>query len=160
MTTPLPAGLTRFTGANTMSAQDASGALFLCFQDMQNYGRLVVIRNGLATEVPLGVILIGRPSLECNPLVGLWVVGSAEADRYHVPARVAVPGYVPFVLERGGVAPQVIAPDSPIAVLYGGTYQPSDLDTPAEIAQRLSKTNAAVHQVVAILEALGMVTRG
>jgi len=73
---------------------------------------------------------------------------------------VSVPGYVPFVLEGGGVAPQVIDKGSPIDVLYHGVYQPSDLDTPAEIALRLSKTNAAVHQLIAILTAAGVVTRG
>ncbi len=157
MTTALPAGMTRYTGKNTMSAEDADGKLFYAFQKQENKGGLLVVENGIAREIVLSPQLMGHPSLECISHVGLWINGNQETDTRHVPQRIAVPEYVPFA--RDAVPPQVIEKGSPIDLLYTGTYTAADFDTPAETALRVGKQLAAIHQIVAILEAAGIVRR-
>lgn len=159
MTTALPAGMIRYTGASTHATQDATGAIFMAFQKQNNAGSLIVIRDGVATEIVLSPKLAGRPSLDVNPFVGLWVVGNQETDRSHVPQRIAVPEYVPFGLPSGGVTPQVIAVGSAIDLLYIPPYLPSALDTVEELTARFNKLKAAFLEHVALSEAAGVVRR-
>lgn len=158
MTTALPSGMTRYTGASTHATQDASGAIFMAFQKQDNAGGLIVIRDGVAREIVLSPKIAGRPSLDCNPLVGLWVVGNQETDTRHVPQRIAVPEYVPF--GPGTLAPQVIEKGGAIDVLYIPPYLLSALDTVEELTARFNKLKAAFLELVEKVEAAGVVRRG
>jgi hypothetical protein len=151
--------MTRWTGANTMSAQDSTGAIFMAFQKQDNQGGLIGIRAGVSSELLLSPTLAGRPSLECNPFLGLWVVGNQETDTRHVPQRYPVPEYVPFALPAGSITPQAIEQGSAIAALYGGAYQATDLDTPEELVLRFNKLLRAFQQAIRMLEAAGVFRR-
>lgn len=98
--TTLPPGMTRYTGANSFSAQDAEGKIFYIFQSGSgDFGKLVMVRDGVSTEIP--VPIEGRPSLECNPAVGLWAIGNKESGPRATPPRYPIPEYTPFKTTGG-----------------------------------------------------------
>jgi hypothetical protein len=93
----LPGGITRYTGANTFSVQDAAGNVFFIFQKQHDAGTVIMERpNGESVEVLSTPNDSGRPSLECNPGVGLWLTGNRETGDHATPPRYAVKEYVPF----------------------------------------------------------------
>lgn len=152
--TALPNEIARYTGANAFSAQDAAGNAFYVFQKQNDTGLVVMVYpNGVAREVLSLPSKSGRPSLECNPLVGLWAVGNKESGSRATPPRYPIIEYVPF--ERG-VTSVAIPPDGAIAALYQGVYAPADLDTPQEVALRVSKQLAALNELVDLLKAAGV----
>lgn len=61
-------------------------------------------------------------------------------------------------LEAGGgvKVPVEIPADGAIDVLYSGAYAPTDLDTPQEVALRVSKQLAALNELVGLLKAAGV----
>ena len=125
----LPDGLTRYSGANAFTAQDAAGNVFGVFQGPNDAG-VCVMRRPDGTIVRLNHPPIqGRPSLECNPLAGLWIVGNKEASPREFPPRYSIAEYVPFRLPSApsGVGP--VEEAQPIAALgseawpnYGQPY--------------------------------------
>jgi hypothetical protein len=93
----LPGGITRYTGANTFSVQDAAGNVFFIFQKQHDAGSVIMERpDGSSVEVLSTPEDSGRPSLECNPGVGLWLTGNRETGDHATPPRYAVKEYVPF----------------------------------------------------------------
>jgi hypothetical protein len=93
----LPGGITRYTGANTFSVQDAAGNVFFIFQKQHDAGTVIMERpNGTSVEVLSTPDNSGRPSLECNPGVGLWLTGNRETGDHATPPRYPVKEYVPF----------------------------------------------------------------
>ncbi len=126
----LPNNLTRYTGANAFTTEDAAGNVFAVFQGPLDSGVCVMRRpDGTMTQIALPPI-VGRPSLEVNPLCGLWVVGNREAGPREFPPRYRIAEYVPFVLGPPGSGGPVAAEDAaPIAPLgaeawpnYGQSY--------------------------------------
>jgi hypothetical protein len=105
MTLQLPPRIERYRGANTMSAQDSKGTVFYAFQDDDNIGRLVMVKGGIVTELPTTPQLIGRPSLECNPFVGLWIIGTQETPTTHLPHRLRVTQFVPWSMAAAAAIP-------------------------------------------------------
>jgi hypothetical protein len=104
--TTLPAAITRYTGANTFSAQDFHGNVFYAFQKQNDAGCVVMVAaDGSSTEV-LSIPSSGRPALECNPLAGLWAVGNKETGTRATPPRYPIVQYVPFPV--GAQGPQGI----------------------------------------------------
>lgn len=101
--TTLPNGITRYTGANAFSAQDSAGNIFYVFQKQDDAGSVVMVRpDGSTKEVLSLPAKSGRPSLDCNPLVGLWAVGNKETGSRATPPRYPIPEYIPFKTTGGG----------------------------------------------------------
>jgi hypothetical protein len=95
--TTLPDNLTRFTGANTFTAQDFHGNIFYAFQGPDDTGYVTMAYpDGSSTTVLEMPNHSGRPALECNPLVGLWAVGNKETGSRATPPRYPIVQYVPF----------------------------------------------------------------
>jgi hypothetical protein len=93
----LPNGIERYTGANSFAAQDATGNTFYIFQKQHDAGSVVMkLPDGYMVEVFETPADSGRPSLECNPLRGLWMVGNRESGARNPPPRYPIPEYVPF----------------------------------------------------------------
>jgi hypothetical protein len=95
----------RYTGANSFTAQDAAGNVFIAYQSANaDIGILTMITPSGAeaniTPAPVG----GRPSLECIPHVGLWMVGNKETGSTKPPPRYRITQYVPF--PAGAPGPQ------------------------------------------------------
>ena len=131
--TTLPNGITRYTGANTFTAEDAHGNVFYCFQKQKDAGCVVLVKpDGSATEV-LSIPNSGRPSLDCNPLVGLWAVGNKETGSRATPPRYPIPAYVPFTASGGGGGGFTLLPAPAVASAWSGrTVQGGEwLDVPA-----------------------------
>jgi len=100
--TALPSTITRYTGANAFSAEDAHGNVFYAFQKQNDAGTVVMVTpDGSTTEV-LSLPGSGRPALECNPLVGLWAVGNKETGSHATPPRYRITAYVPFAAGQQG----------------------------------------------------------
>src|SRR5262245_51526421 len=85
----------RYTGAETFCATDHDGKQFYAFQGPNNTGKLVMVENGVAKDITPAHIL-GRPSLEVNPLVGLWLIGNQEVPANVTPPRYPVAEYTPW----------------------------------------------------------------
>ena len=130
----LPDGLARYTGANAFTAEDAAGNVFGVFQGPNDSGVCVMRRpDGTIVRVVHPPIL-GRPSLDCNPLVGLWIVGNKEASPREFPPRYRVAEYVPFATAPGGGEPVAAEDAEPIAPFgdvawpnYGQAYADESL---------------------------------
>ena len=153
-------------GHSTMGAPPPSVALsndgtaYYGVQTKVNGGayafRVYVQSPGTAPATPLetGIRGQGRLNETCGMLIAS---GCAQTGDGKPVIAFVVPGFVGAALEAR--APIVITPDSAIGRLFTGVYQPSDLDTPAEVALRVSKQLAAIHQLVGLLETAGMVRR-
>jgi hypothetical protein len=94
----------RYTGANSFTAQDAAGNVFIAYQSANaDIGILTMITPSGAeaniTPAPVG----GRPSLECIPHVGLWMVGNKETGSTKPPPRYRITQYVPVPAVAGGI---------------------------------------------------------
>lgn len=100
--TTLPNGLSRYTGANTFTAQDYAGNIFYVFQDTKDNGRVVMVKPNGETSIVLSIANSGRPALECIPHIGLWAVGNKEASARETPPRYPIQEYVPY--PQGGSA--------------------------------------------------------
>ncbi len=142
-------------------ALDTSGVAYYGVQTKINGGvyafRIYVQALGSIPATPLETGIRGQGRL--NETCGLLIAsGCAETGDSRSVATFVVPG---FVASGNHVAtvPQAIAPDSALAILYTGAYQPADLDTPQEVALRVSKQLAAIHQLIGLLESAGVVTR-
>jgi hypothetical protein len=167
----LPGNLTRYVGANVFSCQDAAGNVFYVFQGPQNSGRCVmVVADGTTREITFAAPLLGRPSLEVNPLIGAWVVGNQEVSARQLPPRYHIAEYVPF---RGvaGSTPAPAAPEQAIAFApingttwpNGGQPYAGDVVSDGKLALRLSKflrvaleLRAAVAQLQRAMQAAGL----
>jgi hypothetical protein len=102
--TTLPNNITRYTGANTFSAQDFHGNIFYVLQKQNDTGSVVMeLPDGSAYEVLSMPAGSGRPCLEVNPLVGLWAVGNKETSTRTTPPRYPIAQYVPFPAVAGGI---------------------------------------------------------
>ena len=127
----LPGTLTRYVGANVFSCQDAAGNVFYVFQGPNNSGRCVLLAgDGMVRELVLPAPIQGRPSVDVNPFVGMWVIGNQEVSSRQLPPRYRIAEYGPFVLGPPGSGGPVAAEDAaPIAPLgaeawpnYGQSY--------------------------------------
>lgn len=156
MTTLSPA---RYMGSHTFTAEDSAGNIFYAYQAAgSDAGVLVMVTPDGRAQNVTPVAVIGRPCLECIPHVGLWFVGNKESGATQPPPRHRVSQYVPW--ETARQSPIVIAPTSPIGVLWSGAYTAADFDTPAEVALRVGKLLHAVNQVIDVLIDAGVVVRG
>lgn len=142
----LPNNLTRYTGANAFTAEDAAGNVFAVFQGPLDSGVCVMRRpDGTMTQIALPPI-VGRPSLDVNPLCGLWVVGNREAGPREFPPRYRIAEYVPFGhVSPGSGGPVAAEQAAALAPITGETWpnggQPyaSDVVSDGKLALRLSK---------------------
>lgn len=120
--TTLPNGITRYTGANTFTAEDADHNIFYAFQKQNDTGCVVMVKpNGAAKEV-LTIPAGGRPSLDCNPLFGLWAVGNKETAANTPPTRYPIAEYVPFPQGAQGPQGPPGAPGAGGVVLFPAPY--------------------------------------
>lgn len=121
------------------------------------------------TERPLPDSVDGRGNADVQ-----WYDGKAHYSAWMGAQfyQNAVPGFASFpsipsldqriaALEAGGGGAGgrvavTIPIDGAIAALYRGVYMPTDLDTPAEVALRVSKQLAALNELVALLKAAGV----
>jgi hypothetical protein len=170
----LPHGLTRYSGANTFSATDARGTNFQVYQGPNDTAICVKVPIGStkADLVPLPATITGRPSIECNPFVGLWIIGNKEVPNTQTAPRYAIPDFVPFTLPTaqpgtGLPNPEVV---SAIAALSmenypngGVPYTNDDILKDGKWYQRMNKgvarlieTISAVRQIQRVLIAVGL----
>lgn len=170
----LPKNLPRYTGANTFSATDAQGTNFQVYQGPNDSAVCVKVRLGStkADAVPLPAIITGRPSIECNPFVGLWVIGNKEAPVTQTAPRYAIPDFVPFTLPSvqpgtGLPNPEVVSVIAPLSMENypngGIPYTNDDILRDGKWYQRMNKavvrlieTVAAVRQIQRVLVAVGL----
>ena len=158
----LPDGLTRYTGANAFTTQDAVGNVFAVFQGPNDSGVCVMRRpDGTIVRVAHPPIL-GRPSLDCNPLIGLWIVGNKEAGAREFPPRYRVAEYVPFSAPGGG-GPVAAEDAAPIAALgseawpnYGQPYPDESL---IKDGRWYVRTNKIVGLLVQLARAVAQLQR-
>jgi hypothetical protein len=165
--TSLP--LARYTGEETECATDVHGRHFWAYQGPNNTGVVIMEDHGACTVLPYECT--GRPSIECNPLAGLWLIGNQEAAPNETPPRIHVAEYVPWPMPAAAAQrPIVVAASSPLWQLWRGTkqlpdgtrqpYDASDFDTDAEDAQRVGKQLAALNALIDTLVAAGIVVKG
>jgi hypothetical protein len=103
--TTLP--ISRYTGANTFSAQDYAGNIFYAYQSSSgDTGVLVMVNPAGTPTVITPAVVGGRPSFECNPSVGLWLVGNKETGSTRPPPRYPIKEYVPWPVGVGPQGPQ------------------------------------------------------
>ncbi|MBK9945461.1 MAG: hypothetical protein IPP13_28055 [Kouleothrix sp.] len=84
----------------------------------------------MVRELVLPAPIQGRPSVDVNPFVGMWVIRNQEVSSRQLPPRYRIAEYVPFVLGPPGSGGPVAAEDAaPIAPLgaeawpnYGQSY--------------------------------------
>lgn len=116
-TLPIP----RYTGANTFTAQDAAGNIFYAYQASNaDAGVLTMVDRAGVPHTITPAPVQGRPSLECNPYVGLWFVGNKETGSGQTPPRHKVKEYVPYEApQEAPTAPQGGAPSLYPAVVVG-----------------------------------------
>ena len=166
----LPNNLTRYTGANVFSCQDAAGNVFYVFQGPNNSGRCVcAAADGTVREIALPAPILGRPSIEVNPLVGLWVIGNQEVSTRQLPPRYRIADYVPF--HGSASTPSTPTPEQAIALApingttwpNGGQPYAGDVVSDGKLALRLSKflrvaleLRAAVAQLQRAMQAAGL----
>ena len=122
----------RYTGANTFAAEDSTGNVFYIYQGPSDSGCCVMIEPGGASRVVLSTPAnSGRASLDCNPLVGLWLVGNRETPATQPPPRYPIAEYVPWPAPAGSGLTLLPAPVSSSAwngrALSGGAL----VDVPA-----------------------------
>ena len=156
----LPAGHTTMGSPPPSLALSNDGTAFYGVQTKVNgsaYAFRVYVQapsTAPAHAVETGIRGQGRLNETCGLLVAS---GYAKAGDGKPVTPFVVPGFVGDVAERR--EPIVITPDSAIGRLFTGVYKASDLDTPAEVALRVSKQLAAIHQLVGLLETAGVVRR-
>ncbi len=94
----LPNNLTRYTGANPFTTEDAAGNVFAVFQGPGDMGVCVMRKpDGTMAQIQHPPIY-GRPSLDVNPR-GAWIVGNKdgkESMSRSFPPRYKIAEYVPF----------------------------------------------------------------
>ncbi len=94
----------RFTGANCFSVEDAAGNLFYIYQGPNDSGCCVMEPPGHPARVVLATPeKSGRPTMECNPSVGLWMTGNKETAANQPPPRYPIKEYVPFPSQAPGL---------------------------------------------------------
>lgn len=91
-----PLSQPRYTGANTFSAHDGAGKVFWAFQGPGDRACLFMEKDGGCHDITPAGLGLGRPSLECDPARGLWVIGNKQGSVNHTPPRIPVPEYTPF----------------------------------------------------------------
>lgn len=111
---PLPDGL-GYGGADTWSAQDASGAIYavLCAErPSQKFGTYAFRRhpNGHREYIALQEFTEGRVTVSEEPPVGAFLTWLARGDR--VLKRAQLPGFVPL-LATGVATPITVVPTAP-----------------------------------------------
>jgi hypothetical protein len=151
--TPLP--LTRYTGEETECQTDCAGRHFWAYQGPNNTGVVIMEQGGVCSVLPY--TCTGRPSLECNPLAGLWLIGNQEAAPNETPPRIRIVEYEPWPMPT---APIVIPASSPLWQLWSGAYAAADFDTPAETALRVGKQLAALNVLIDALVTAGIIVKG
>ncbi len=162
----LPDGLTRYTGANAFTAEDAAGNVFAVFQGPADSGVCVMRRpDGTIVRVAHPPIL-GRPSLECNPLAGLWIVGNKEVSAREFPPRYRVAEYVPFASAPGGGGPVAAEDAERVAPLgaeawpnYGAPYTDEGLIKDGRWYLRANKIVALLLQLAKAVAQLQRLAR-
>jgi hypothetical protein len=143
----LPGTLTRYVGANVFSCQDAAGNVFYVFQGPNNSGRCVLLAgDGVVRELVLPAPIQGRPSVDVNPFVGMWVIGNQEVSARQLPPRYRIAEYVPFGhVSPGSGGPVAAEQAAALAPITGETWpnggQPyaGDVVSDGKLALRLSK---------------------
>ena len=156
----LPGGHSTMGAPPPCLALSADGRAFYGVQTKGNGSayafRVYVQEPGTAPATPIETGIRGQGRL--NETCGLLVAsGCAVAGDGKPVTTFVVPGFVGEAAERKEAI--VITPDSAIGRLFTGVYAPADLDTPAEVALRVSKQLAAIHQLVGLLETAGVVRR-
>lgn len=139
-------GYEGYGGATITRVIDGAGAEWIgCCAKHNGLFGFYVFKNGV--NVPISPFCSGRGSIERN---GTWIAW--ESSTHHTGA---LPGFVP--LPSGGESPPVPIPNGgALASLYTGVYVAADFDTPAETATRVQKQLDAIQELVALLQAAGV----
>ena len=162
-------GIIFYGGATVTRAHDATGQLYTCCcaKDAASGKFGLYVLNG---DTPILIRPVrGRGSVWISLFDGhaYWVGFDGNAP----PQGGPIPGFAPFVslialaerlaaVEAGGGggarAPLAIPAGGAIASLWPHPYTPAEVDTPAEVAIKLTKSNAAVLEMVELLKAAGV----
>ncbi len=139
----------RYTGANCFSTQDYAGNVFYVYQGPNDSGCCVMEPPGQPARVVLTLPGSGRPTMECNPSVGLWMTGNKETPANQPPLRYPIAEYVPFPAQAPGLvaATPSLLPAPLISPLWHARAMAKDEGLLVNIPAVFGVAPAAVYKV-------------
>jgi hypothetical protein len=157
--------LARYTGEETERATDYRGRHFWAYQGPNNIGRIVMEVDDVCTLLPY--TCTGRPSLEANPLLGLWMIGNQEAPTTETPPAIPIVEYeawpwpsAPAPAMPSVWQPIVVPASSPLWQIWSGTYSENNLGTFARVAASMNVLKNALRTAIDLLVAARIIVKG
>lgn len=142
-------GFDCYGGATITRVIDGSEAEWIgcCAKNSAGRFGFYVFRNSV--NIPILPFCTGRGSINED---GHWVAWDGSV--WHTGA---LPGFVPIPQGAGGDrAPIAIPPGSPLAAIWTPAYTSAEVDSPDEIAIKLTKNNDQWEQLIALLKEAGV----